>query len=528
MTLEPYQLLFAALARYGSGGFWLPGESLPGPERLLDADTAFFYVDAGSRTVRQPGGEAFAVKLAVLARASSGGRVEERVLHPAPVHDDGRLGPSIFTMAGSDRARQGISYLVELAMLLTLCEGWQRLLDSHGLPGAEHAIVVRHGPLLQQVHHLLSRAYDVPERVLRAALGYAGLGPGTVNSIVGDARLCRDSGRANIGLAVLSLLRRLAEDASHGDCGVGGVVESVERSRILAASVVADIVHDVARRSASENVASKIWWMSELLKRKIVDALKALGGPDYAADCLCDDPGAVADALDSRREWEQMLTELEQELQLRYGTGLETASREQLEAAIRSSGVLPTSYSDSDLVYGFYYLSPAPGGGVYAATRPRPRRGDTGWLEIVLEERGGEQRLRCHIDEAYRTLDELRKIRYAYIMPRRPPGCSELRGSLGEAGLSPCEAARLLVVPPALRVEYVDGMQGWDTLLSFTGLSASLTVYGYPPQLLVVDKYSRLSLDEAHILKTLLENMSKKSQPYLSFIRGWETRTLLA
>lgn len=527
MALEPYQLLFAALAHYGAGGFWLDAQP-PGPESILDADTAFFYVDAGSRTVRQPGGEAFAVKLAVLARVGGGGGVVERVFHPAPVHSDGRLGPSILAMAGGDRARQGVSYLVELAVLLSLCRGWRELLESNGLPAAGHAIVVRHGPLLQQVHHLLSKAYDVPERVLRAALGYAGLDSETVNSVVGAARLCRDGGRANIGLAVLSLLHRLAGHTARGGCSVGGVVESVERSRVLVASVLADVVYDAAGKVASEKVADRIWWMSELLRRRIADALKALGGPGRVASCLCDDPDAVADVLDSRREWEQLLTELRQELQLRYGTGLEDASREQLEAAVRSSGVLPQGYSDSDLVYGLYYLGPTPGGGLYAATRPRPRRGDTGWLEIVLGERAREPRLRCHAEEAYEALDGLRRVRYTYILPRRPPGCSELREGIGAAGLSPCEAARLLVVPPALRVEYVEGMKGLETLLSFTGLPASLTVYGYPPQLLVVDKYSRLSLDESHILRAILEDMSRKSQPYLSFIRGWETRALLA
>jgi hypothetical protein len=298
------------------------------------------------------------------------------------------------------------------------------------------------------------------------------------------------------------------------------VVERVEGSRLLVASVLAEIIHEAGGgggsatlRELAAGIADRVWSSARGF------------GVERLARCLCEDEEALIDEARSWREWAELASEVRSELMTRFGAAaLEGAGLEELEAALRGSGSLPTGYGDAQLVYAVHYLSPSASS--LPATAARPRRGDAGWLRIALEDKKRDDRLRCRIQDEEEWPKVAVTVLYSYVLPRRPPSCGELEGKLAGAAVEPCRAARLVVVPQPFRVEYAEGTR-WRPLLAFTGYSASLAMYGYPPQLLVVDRYSRMTAGEAAVARPLIEEAIRKSQPYLSFVRGWETRSAM-
>ncbi|BES81670.1 hypothetical protein PABY_12370 [Pyrodictium abyssi] len=370
--------------------------------------------------------------------------------------------------------------------------------------------------------------FDVDRLIVEAVLGYAGLGPGEARELVDEGVLCDASGRVNLGLLLLSVLERLVELGRGGGFSPAGVVEDVSRSRVLVSGLLAELIWSALPRGGGLTLVEK-WALGlfELAQAGWLGFLEELRSAGVEPqDCFCgEDPEPVLEGLG---EWRQLVSAVHRELSTRFAV-VSPQGPGVLEAAVYSSGAVP-DYGDSELVYGLAYTRPW-GSGAWVVTAPRPRRGLGPWLARSLEEPRHRRLVSCRsLEDLQRRVERIvGSVRYVYLVPAlpgEPPSCLELARRV--RGLRPCDAAGLVSLPPAVRLEYVEGMRGWRELLAFLYYSSLVTLYGYPSQLLVVDKASRLHADEAAIVSELLEAMSKRLQPYTSFIRGWESRSALA
>ena len=508
MPLHGLQLV-AGLIGHGAGGLLAGASAVPSPSVLLE-ELGAVYVDAGSRG--EPSGlDAYLVKLAVLVRRHSGGGVSERVLHPVMRTKEGVL-PPILLGRGSERVRQAAVYVVELASLLAIS---RRPGLVFGEDEPERLLLVRHGPLLQMISQYLSRPYVVEVEEARKLLYYAGLERGEAYELIDGSHPCGPSGASSgsvvLGLLALQILARLVREARRGRRGVAGMVEDVSRSRSLVAASLAGLLGSVSPDSGASTLSKA----ARKLRDKCMDYYEA--GAQRVESCLCPSL-AVDQLLDSRTEWEELLASTNRVLQERFGYGLGNAPRDYLEAAILWSGALP-DITDSELLYTLYYM----GATDYPATRPLSH---TPRLRIIEYYASSNPLVKCTAGEIEALLGELSVLRYQYFSPVKPPSCTDLESAIASKGLGlrPCELAALYAVPPAIRLEYVDGMPLVEHARALTVYPARIVLYGYPPQLLVVDQYSRVSLEEALAFHHLAEALVERLQPYTGFIRTWETR----
>ena len=524
MTVRPYQLLLALLEKPGATGILVSRGSIPGVA-VAARDKTVFYVDAGSKGERVHA-DFYYLKLAVLARAGSGGHVEERVYHPL-VRAGGDVLPPLLVGRGGERVRQAASYIVELAALLALAVEGPQLLRGEGLPVSERLLLVRHGPLLQMVHQYTSRPYIVEVDEAERLLEYAGLDKRLRRDLIEDSYACSNGGgvdrnRVVLGLLAISVLERLVEGASKGEYGVAGVVEDVSQSRLLVSALTARLVWDVLGGiRGSGSPVGLAAHLADELRNTTLNSFHKRGG--ILADCLSLDPNQLHQEADSRAEWSQLTAALGYGLQERFAKGLRDAELDELETVILWGRLAP-DVTDSELLYTLHYI--AGGGGLYPATRPLPHRSRLLLASYYLT--GPQGRARCYGEDTIRNrLDKLGRIVYQYVAPTEPPTCSEIAASLKRQGLSgvqPFEVAQLVSTPPAIRVEYVEGMPWVEDLLALTIYPSRIVLYGYPPQLLVVDRFSRIHPGEILAFRSLVEELVERMQPYTSFVRGWEMR----
>lgn len=234
------------------------------------------YLDAGSRSSPEARRSVFAVKLAVVHRVSVGGVVEERVVHPL-LRGEGGAGLPLLVGRGGDRARQAITYIVELGAVYSLLRG-----------GC--VLVLKHGPLAQQLQQYLRPSYDLDADVLHSALVYSGVERDEADAIVDAARV--EGGMVNAGVAILELLSRIARlAASDGSVAVAGVTEDVTGSRVLASRLLAEAAR--AALDAYEGGVLKIDGLRSTIAPRIASLVR-LGRA--ALDRLCGDGGAYPGA----------------------------------------------------------------------------------------------------------------------------------------------------------------------------------------------------------------------------------------
>ncbi len=483
-----------------------------------------FFVDASAVTARTAGGEASLVKLAILHRRPSG--LWERLYAPAVA---GSKAPPVLYVPRGERVRQALVYVVELASLLALA----RIQSISGAGLGARRVLVRHGPLVQQLAHYYSAAYDVREEEAKAALRYAGLDMSTTLVLVNDSRVTQPLGHVNLGLLASLLLEEIAREAqrSKGNLLFAGVVENTGRSRVLAADLLADATIELTRAykpQTPQDLASAIaatinqWYASYNQRRGV-----------SLQNCLCGAQGATAfQNLSASHVASEYAAPLQSELQTRFNTSLlggSTAPSDKVAAALSSSNALP-DITDSELLYNLVYLedcSPL-GGPPCSYTEPRSRAPVAVWAELSLQQK--KNRMPQTL-QTTRITAPPRRVHYTYMLVETPPDCIQLMQRGNQLGLgSPCELANLVTVPPAIRVEWMTPAS--NTMLSqlLTALreASRLVLYGYPPQLLVVDKASRVTWSEYTSLEILAEELAKRRQPYRSFLRGWETRTAIA
>ncbi len=481
-----------------------------------------FFVDASAATARTAGGEASLVKLAVLHRRPQA--AWERLYAPLV---GGSGAPPVLYVPGGERIRQAIVYVVELASLLALA----RSQSLAGEPLGPQRVLIRHGPLVQQLAHYYSTAYDVEQGVAEVALRYAGLDTSLASRLVLRSRPRGASDRVNLGFLMGLLLDQIREETknSGGSLLFAGVVEDTSRSRVLVADLLAEATLEAAQRYQPSTTRDMGSGVSSLVNGWAASYRRRRG--HSLSECLCDQSSwPSADPMTLAREF---ISPLQSELVSRFDTGIIQVSTlppaSMAAAALASSGALP-DLTDSELLYNLVYFEDCQtlGGPPCLYTAPRSRAAVAEWARVSLGQRKRE-RLPTGVNEAM-LADAPRSVKYSYMLVEKPPDCLELLQKAQKlSGLSACELAGLIDVPPAIRVEWMEPADQAmrDRLLEALRQAARLVVYGYPPQLLVVDRASRVTLSEYLSLEVLVHELARRRQPYRGFLRGWEARDAL-
>ena len=481
-----------------------------------------FFVDASAATASAAGGEASLVKLAVLHRRPGGGW--ERLYAPLV---RGAGAPPVLYIPGGERVRQAVVYVVELAALLALA----RAGSVEGQRLGERRVLIRHGPLVQQLAHYYSRVYDVEEEVAEAALRYAGLGPGETSRLIRMSKPRDTRGVVNLGFLASALLAEIARAAgeSRGRLLFAGVVENTSRSRVLVTDILAEATLEAAKIYRPMTPSD----LGHALAGLVNLWAAGYGGRHNHSlqECLC---GAAAPSPSPDTVAAEYVAPLQAELQSRLGASLlqgQLPSVEDAAAALSSSGAAP-DLTDSELLYNLLYLEPCRllGGSPCIYTWPRSRAQVSVWAALSLRQRSNRLPAGIAPDKLEALTAAPRRVSYTYMLVDEPPGCSSLLQRARALGMSVCSLTDLVHVSPAIRVEWmnpVDESMLWG-LLRVLREASRLVLYAYPPQLLVVDRASRVSWAEYRSLEILAEELARRRQPYRGFLRGWEARATLA
>ena len=482
-----------------------------------------FFVDASAATARAAGGEASLVKLAVLHRRPGSGGWERLYAPVVP----GAKAPPVLYAPGGERVRQALVYVVELASLLALAKAP----SIEGEPLGDRRILVRHGPLVQQLAHYYSPVYDVELATAEAALRYAGLDSATASQLVSRSMPRGSPGSVNLGFLMGLLLDSIAWEArsSNGKLLFAGVVEDTSRSRVLVADLLAEATLAVAhhyRPQTPHDLGSALAGMVN----SWVAGYPGRHGFSLSS-CLC---GASPPSPSPATAAGEYVAPLESELRTRFNTGLLQAQAlpgpSVVAAALASSGALP-DMADSELLYNLVYLEDcsALGGSPCCCTAPRSRGAAAEWAHLSL----GQRRSRIPtVTSLSQLADAPRLVRYTYMLVEKPPGCLDLIQLAKRLGVSVsvCDLTDFIHVPPAIRVEWMAPVDSatLERLLHALLWASKLVAYAYPSQLLVVDQASRVTFAEYRGLELLAEELAKRRQPYRGFLRGWRSRRPLA
>jgi len=544
LTLDPLEQLYVLVGSRVADGLLESSSSFPDEKGLAGLDALMIYVDAGSRAPASVP-EGYVIKLAILSRRQRQGNVVERVSHPklgvASRGGGFQLVPSIFIGRGRARTRQAASYVAEVVSLLAAALGGSRALAPPG--DWEHEfgnlVLVRHGPLLHLLQVHLGSGYNVERDEAERLLEYAGLNPGTA---AGDAAVeaellkardelikssidCNNKNMVNLGLIALKALDMLAEDTeSNQGLAVLGVVEDTGESRLFAAATLAQVL-DKARRALSQGGSiSNI--VAELKRYTMIGFNKPVNGVALSSRI---EKGLGISSQDqySRIAYgglNSLVEAVRSTLITKLGTSLEKANMEDLEAAVLlNASMLPIT--DGELVYTLYYLGIGPSD-AYPATRPRNLKGRLRMLEAQAE---SSPSTKCHnwVKNAVKRLRD--KLRYRYAAPWRSPSLDDLENAIARKSLGnkvrPADIVSQVAVPPVMRIEYIDnGSALLKAAQTHIVYSSAVTLYGYPPQLLVVDVFSRIGAVEAAVFEPLFEQLQQRLRPYTFYLHGWENR----
>ncbi len=498
---------------------------------LVDKDVMVVHVDAGSRMVDVPGAKPAIIKLAVyeldLSRTGPGSGLYYHVYKVRTSGSDAFT--NLFYALGDYRVRQSLSYLVEIAAL------YSELARRSGR--AEVLIGVKDGPLVQQPAQYLSPAYDIGQELAQYALAYAGLDPLEAQRIIVSSK--RRNGRVNTGLMILNILDRLAEMARKGEAIPAGVVENTSRSSSLLLYLLVELTLRVLSKVGSDNV----WKLASSVEARVVEWLDKRY-PLYSS-CLCEESVTEDDWRELVMTIKRVMWGLFQDLSrllVLYGeapgglsglvkrlaegkTGVEERARRSLASAITTGQLLTGLYTrDPDLVMLAYYLDILDS----LATVPLRRYGPLVSAYDALE-RG---RARENLPD--RTLESLMKaveealggLYMRYIVADPPPTCREISCKLADRGLGGvldvCSVARLdsYSYAPPIRLEFYVDNPGAPGAVDVVLLESILSRYKYPYGVMIADKASRVTREEAMTARPLEERLV----PLAYYIRSWEKR----
>jgi len=436
------------------------------------------FVDAGSRGFRVGRRESLVgVKLAVLL--AENGR--EEVVYHSPASEP--LDMLVVRLPG--RAPQAATYVVELAACLAYT--------------GQGYVCVKHGPLVRVLNQLLSKAFDVDRETMMVLLRYAGLEEDVAKEILDESTTC--DGRANLGMAALAILSRLSGKPAYG------VVEDTSQSTVLGRRIVAELV-------------SSLWKLEGSVAEtaRAVEALVVAADREHGfSECTGLEEHVPRSLL------EQFLSTLRLVAFERLNCSLGDADC--VEAAATMPDATPFLDVADDVLVHAYNLVWGP----LTATRPL-RRGSIALLvRDYLEGATGRERFaRCRggVGDLLGLTDPLSKTSYTYVLPGPPPSCKQLAELAKELGVEPSSLLGLVHASPPIRVEAT-----WESgprleVVAYVYWASTITVYGYPSHLLVVDRASRVGGVEAELVEALAEKLAARLQPYTVLLRRWKYRRL--
>lgn len=456
------------------------------------------FIDAGSRSSVEARRSFFMVKLSTLWKSINYEAVKYHVYEDIPY----------FISEGGSQLRQALTYIIELASAL------------HYVLEEDVKIVFKHGPLIQQIQQYLREPYDIPERIAFASLRYAGLSDmRLIKDILAEACVGRKS--VNAGLLAASIIHRIFKEARKRNIGVYGIVENTSMSSILTISIASELIYRAYSKQSGTDKAS-IDEVARLLSGQTAEGSAHMGDITMAR-CIgekLDIPSRYAYLY-----WRNIIESVTNRAK-RLGCKLEDLVC--TETSIYHEARL-LDMNDISLVALRNYLI-----GEVAITRPRPRSSVKLLYEITLNQRHGQ-------DSINQLSDHIKTIPtpcYTYVLPGPPPSCSTIREKLRASKqqvlniLNEHNVAKLYRVSPPIRVEtIVKSKNECYALPRNLGLasaliqaSATITIYGFPPQFLLVDKFSRIDIYEAHIIEELARKDMERLQPYTALLRYWITR----
>ena len=472
-------LMLDLLAGYAVSGPGLAWEGLY-PEtlaRLLASSSSnTVFVDAGSRGFRVGRRESIVgVKFAALL-AESG---REEIVY----HSPGSEPLDMFVARLPGRAPQAATYVVELAACLAYT--------------GQGYVCIKHGPLVRVLNQLLSRAFDVDRETMLSLLRYAGLDSVAAREVLEDSTTC--DGRANMGMAALALLSKLEGKP------VYGVVEDTSQSTVLGRRVVAELVSRLWRLGAAvEDVA-----------RAVEVLVKSADESHGFSECIGLEEHTPTSLV------EQFLSTLRYEAHTRLNCSLSDVECVEAAASLPNA----TSFLDAtdDVLVHAYNLVWGP----LTATRPLQRGGVALLARDYLESSSGRERFTsCRSENVQDVVAVLSRVSYTYVLPGPPPSCRQLAELAGDLGVEPSNLLALVYASPPIRVETL--CEGGPRLevVAYTYWASTITVYGYPSHLLVVDRASRVGGVEAWLVEELAEKLAARLQPYTVLFRRWRYRRL--
>jgi len=511
-------------------------------EKLLESDTTsvilteeqveslseipMLFIDAGSMSDER----GFVTKLALFTRVKEGNKVREAIYHPVPKVEKKWFLP-IFFSSENDKARQAFTYLIELAAIYAALTNPRKVFKRD----VDKAMIFRHGPLVQMLSQYLSEPYLVNAYDAINALIYAGLSERDALTLVEDAYKCdskggipvKDRNVVILGLLILNLLKKIKEEVDRNrKIAVLGVVEDVSQSKSLLAYSISRILCTIRREAKSYGGLSADH-LASLIATFIMNKMQDLNFEEVLRDCLCLDLNheSFTNIMNNvEYAWIDLIEHLEHFLRTRFRKGLAEATPSEVEAAFLWSGL--TEMNDAYFMYTLYYVSK----NKVPFTKPIENKAR---FEIFKRYLKSKKYLKCYSEyySEMESIDDLAEVfMYRYIAPVYP--LDELRCNIIKEVLSrntklnvgPCAITNLITVPSPMRIEFISGEPLVKEGLSFAFYSSILTTYGFPTQLLLVDRYSRVSILDLLSIEDLLDVLSKRFKPYSVFVHKWITR----
>ncbi len=498
---------------------WRPRvEALPllGTEWMCE-----YYLDTGSTSARSLSGvyEGFVIKTSMLARCMSSQGLVERILYPVM----GKGGARTFLpLPGNDRIRQATLYIAEIGAALALSRGEARL-PSH-LDG-EPRVIVRHGSLLQRLEGYMNEVYDMPREAVESVLYYSGLSASTVSELVRTSTVRRNGREAvNAGVLASNILQLLKESIG-GGVSVVGVTEDVSRGRHLVAESLLRLAYTASQGDYDLYGTVKSG----------IEVLEA-SGPLECLDDIDPDSSPREDAFSKAGRYSQYLRSVVYKGMLKLGEELRGLN--ELKRAVASLSSTPEDVlvrniysgqvlnrfisfsSDSHYLMTYLYLY-GPDEGPVASPRHSKSRLIAPLAADNLVSKGLSESLGISVDE---IMDIIDGVEYRYIFPDKIPPCRVLESLSRRIGVDRRLIAEMVKVKPPVRLEYMSHDLRRDLLDTRVYAGSSITQYGTPSQLLVVDYRSRINEWDRRALQAILEAQSSRVMPYSTFIRDYRTR----
>ncbi len=489
---------------------------------LLKDDFSSVYVDAGSLADKN----GLVIRLAMLVRESKGNGVDEKIYYPYLSLSPKEVIPafvSASSITDNEKIKQPLSYVIELASLISVAMKPEQYFENPH----KDLILVRHGPLIQVISQYFTTSYTIEKDLAVAALKYAGLDDDYAKELAEDAEV-DEKGRVILGLLLLNLIIRMMEIYKRKGYVFAGVVEDVRESKIMVAHLITEFYADLYKRCYEKVKGGMCSEYPEILNesiKEIVDNLKSDLGKSIK-NCLCIEGSAINEAV-FIETWSYLIKYIESKY-IAYETSALSPYVKKKPVDVEATllrGDFPLPITDEGLFYMIYFLSPK---GKVSITKPFEGAARIRELNKALANNVKNDEVR---EKMGSSLEELEgAFKYIYLSPipeEQKVKCEDLKEIVSE----PCEVARMIRVPSPIRVEYLDTNKETKELttrikrlISLTYYSSLTMGYAYPPQLLIVDKYSRVNPADLILATSLIEKFNMRVRPLSIFAHGWSNR----